>query len=420
VLAPSLFGLAAGLLLGRLVPVLLGPAIRSSAESPDIGRFLAVRELKRDRAAWRMTAMVSLAMSLLSFAVIVSHGASIDRTDRAGLIVGASRVANVAVPPGQSLLSDVDRADPAGDWAAAAELLEPFGSAAQRTLAVDTTRLAAVAGWSRRIAGYTPAGLHRFLHVPPNAARLAVPLLTAGNVGGSTLGLNNLPLRHVQVQQTSVLPELLDQGALADLRSLIAVAKPVPVSDLGVTQLVEQVWMGPHAPPDALARLRAAGLTVNSVSTRAAVAAGLDRRAQTAGLSAYLAVAVLAAVLAIALLAGTGIAAANRQQTETIALASAGVSRWTVVRGRGGAAAVRLTLSAIVALTCGILTVHLAARLVPQAAAGSVPAAILPLPILPALVAVVATLIAALLAEMGVAAYAARPHASGTPRTAMA
>ncbi len=418
-LAPSLTGLAAGLALGRLVPALLRSAVRSTAESRDLARFLAIRELRRDRAAWRVTAMVALALSLLAFAVTVSRGAASDRTDRAGLIVGAPTVATVAVPPGKSLIAAVDAADPNGRWAMAAELLAPLGSEAQRTLAIDTTRLAAVAGWHRRIDGLGPKGVEHLLHVPSGVARLALPLLTAGPVDGSTFGLDNEPLARMQVRQTSVLPELLDQGAMADLSSIIAVAKPIPEARLGTTQLSNQVWLGAKAPANALARLRAQGLIVTGITTRNQVTQVLERSAETAGLSGYLAVAVIAAILAIALLIGTSVAAASRQRTEALALTSAGVSRSTIVRGRTAAASARLGAAAVAALVCGIATAHLSARLIPQTAAGAVPSPLLPLPISPAFIAVTIALIPALVAEIAICSYTAKRTDAASLRAAL-
>jgi hypothetical protein len=407
-LAPSLCGLAAGLMLGRLVPTLLRPVVRATAQSSRLGRFLAIRELRRDHAAWRVTAVVALALSLLSFAVTVNRGASSDREDRAGLIVGAPTVATVLVPPGGSVLAAVDRVDPTGRWAMAAELLIPYGSPSQRTLALDTPRLAAVAGWNRRIDGYTPAGLAAFLHVPASIARTRLPLLTAGNVDGSTFGLNNQPLTRARVFPTSLLPQLLNEGALADLRSMIIATPPVPASTLGSTGLINQVWLGAHAPPDAMQRLRSAGLTITAVTRRADVASALQRRATTAGLSAFAAVAIIAAILAVALLLGTSVAASSRQRMETLALVSAGVSRSAVVKGRAGAAGLRVLLAAAVAFGCGIATVHLSAHLIPQAALGAVPVPLLPLPWLPALIAVLVTVIPAVAAEMAILAYTAK------------
>jgi putative ABC transport system permease protein len=417
-LAPSLCGLAVGLALGRLVPAVLRPAVRATAQSSDLVQFLSIRELRRDRAAWRITAAVALALSLLTFAVTINQGAAADRTDRAGLIVGAPAVATVSPPTQGTLLDAVARADPAGRWAMAAELLEPLGSQAQRTLALDTTRLPAVSGWTRRIDGRSPAGIRALLHVPPTQAHDALPILTAGDVAGSSFALNNEPIPRFQAYQTSVLPELLNAGALTDLHSLLAVAKPVPMSSLGTTQLVFQVWLGAHAPHDALDRLRAAGLTVDTVTTRASVAKSLAGRAEIAGLSGFLAVAVIAAILAIALLVGTSVAASSRQRSEAFALTSAGVPVRVVVRGRVMAAAVRITLAALAALVCGIVTAHLSAHLIPQASAGSVPAPLLPLPIGPAVLAVLVTLVPVLVAEIWIARYAAsRSGVSGLEAT---
>jgi hypothetical protein len=419
-LAPSLTGLAAGLALGRFVPVLLRPVVRATSESGRIGRFLAIRELRRDRAAWRVTAMVALALSLLTFAVTVNHGASTDRTDRAGLTVGAPTVVTVGVPTNTTLLKAVQRADPAGRWAMAAELLTPFGSLAQRTLAIDSTRLAAVAGWTRRIDGLTPTGIERRLRASrASVAANGVPLLTAGDVGGSTFGLNNEPLPKAFVYPAKILPVLLGQGAMGDLRSLLDVAPQASPKELDTTILTNQVWIGSHAPPNALRRLRSAGLVVNDVSYRSQVTRSLQRLAEPAGLSAYLAVAVVAAILAVALLIGTSVAAASRQRTETLALTSAGVPRSAVVRARASAAIARLTLAAALALGCGFGTAHLSARLIPETSRGAVPTPLLPLPLLPALIAVLIALVPAVAAEITIASIAAKRADAASLREAL-
>jgi hypothetical protein len=418
-LAPSLCGLAAGLALGRIVPLLLRPLVRATSESLRIGRFLAIRELRRDRAAWRVMAIVALALSLLAFAVTVNRGATSDRGDRAGLIVGAPQVATVLVPPNVSLLNAVDRADPSGSWAMGGEEIEPFGSASLRTLAIDTTRLPAVAGWHRLIDGYTPRGIEGVLHVSNSAARERLPVMTAGNVEGSTYGLNNEQVRLMRVYPTNLLPVLLGEGSLTDLQSTIANARPVPASQLGTSLLTNEVWLGPKAPPDALSRLHQQGLTVTTVTRRSAVAGSLERFAETSGLSGFLAVAILAAVLAIALLIGTSVAAATRQRTETLALTSAGVSRSAVVAGRTAASMLRLAIAGVTALACGIGTAHLSARLIPEASFGAIPRPLLPLPVLPAVIAILITIVPALAVEAVVASYAARRADAATLRTAL-
>jgi hypothetical protein len=335
---------------------------------------------------------------------MVNRADSTDRMDRAGLTVGAPTVVTVTPPPALSLLDAVKRADPAGSWAMAAELLVPFGSPAQRLLAVDTPRLPAVAGWTRRIDGYTPTGLESVLHVPPGTARGGLPVVTAGPVEGSTLGLNNEPLGNTSVFQAALLPELLGQGTLADLRSVIALGPPLPPAQLGSNSLTEQVWLGSRAPSDALARLRAAGLTVKTVNRRARIAQGLQRQATTAGLSAFAAVSVIAAILAVALLLGTTIADSARQRTEALAIGLAGVPRSTVIRSHVAAVAARLILAAAVGFGCGLATLHLSVHLIPRAAPGTVPPPLLSLAWFPAFAAVAISTIPVLLAEIGIAA----------------
>jgi hypothetical protein len=301
----------------------------------------------------------------------------------------------------------------------AAEMLEPFGSATLRTLAIDTPRLPAVAAWHRRIDGYTPRGIAGILHVAAATARRRLPVLTAGSVQGSTYGLNNVQVPQMFVYATSVLPVLLGDGSLTDLRSTIANAKPIAADQLGTSVLTMQVWLGPAAPADALTRLRAQGLTVLSVTTRTQIAGGLERRAQTSGLAGFLAVAVIAAILAIALLIGTSVAAIGRQRVEMLALATAGVQRRSVVVGRTVAALLRLSVAGVTALVCGIGTAHLAARLIPQASGDAAPIPLLPLPVLPAVIAVIVTLIPALAVEAIVSSYAARRSEAAVLRTAL-
>jgi hypothetical protein len=182
---------------------------------------------------------------------------------------------------------------------------------------------------------------------------------------------------------------------------------------------VDQVWLGAHAPPDALTRLHAAGMTVVGVDRGGAVATGLDRLAETNGLSGFLAVAVIAAVLALALLLGTSVAAATRQRSETLALASAGVPRSTIIVGRAAASAVRLVLAGLTALACGLVTAHLSARLIPQASPGALPRPLLPLPVLPAIIALLVTVVPAIALEAVIASYAAKRADAASLRTAM-
>jgi hypothetical protein len=140
--------------------------------------------------AWRVTAVVAMAVSLLAFAVAVDRGAVVDRQQRAGLIVGADRVVTVDATAA-ALPGIVDRLDPSGHWAMAAVDISPSGSAQERTLAVQSSRLAAVAGWTRPVAGRTPAGLTTLLHpsavAPYRFAAAALALAVTNASSGPTI-----------------------------------------------------------------------------------------------------------------------------------------------------------------------------------------------------------------------------------------
>jgi hypothetical protein len=411
-LAPAMLGLAAGLLLGRLVRVLLRPAVRATSESPNVSGFLALRELVRDRAAWRVTAVVTLGLSLLAFTATVNRGAASDRLDRAGLIVGAPTVVDVHAPSSDALVQAVKTVDPHGKWAMAAELLEPPGGPEQRTLAIDTTRLHSVAGWTRPIDGYTPGRLKKLLHVPARFRGGSLPVLTAGAVQGLTFGLGNSPVSSVDAHPTSVLPELLTQGSLADLSSLNAAQAPVPIANLGTATLIQQVWVGSHAPANALERLKATGLTVTNISRRSQVATTLERRGSTAGLLAFAAAAIFAALFAIALLVGNSVAGLSQQRIEMSALFISGVTGLMVLKARTSAFAIRLVLAAVIGVASGVAAAHLAAQQIPSATTGGAPLPQLPLPSLPAVISVAATLVVAFLAMAPFTIVSARRHGS--------
>jgi hypothetical protein len=178
-LAPAVCGLAVALLIARTLPPMLQPLVNRTRHQRRVWLYLLVRELRRDAVAWRLTAVVAMAVSLLSFAVAVDRGAIADRHDRAGLTVGADQVVAVDALSSTVLADTVDRVDPAGRWAMAAVQIQPFGSASERVLAIQSARLPAVAAWSRPVAGLTIGSVARALQpAPPTPYRFARPTLT--------------------------------------------------------------------------------------------------------------------------------------------------------------------------------------------------------------------------------------------------
>lgn len=519
--SPTVCGLAVALLLARVLPPLLAPLVSRTRRTSRLSVYLLVRELRRDLVAWRVSAVVAMSVSLLAFAVAVDRGAIGDRQDRAGLTVGADQVVSVGLPSTTTLPEVVRRLDPDGQWAMAAVQVTPFGSPEERTLAVDASRLPAVAAWSRPIAGMSAAQLAKALQPTPtdpfrftssaleltidNAKQHGKPVslqltyvlpsgrrrmatgptvhkgphgyswptpgcvigrgcrllsigvpkppqhqalnLTIGGLGlgawvgdnahvrngglglhftaGANLpvygeeslvraeapkripaltsssdpivvGFDSDPIHAHYVAKAPAIPRLLNNGSIVDLSYLQLADTGAPT---GTTKVQDEIWLGARAPANVLQRLAAMNVPVQSVQTRAQQAAALGKYDPALGLDAYIAVATLAVLLALALLCGQGAAAARRRRGEFVALATAGVSRFSLGCGWFAAAVVRLAFCVGAGATAGLFVARLAASGVPLAARGAVPTPILNVHVWPAVAAAVITLLPLVLVE---------------------
>jgi hypothetical protein len=176
-LAPGLLALGAGVIALRLVLLGIGLGIRRTAESPRIASFLALRELGRRPAVLRQALPLAAAVTVCLFAIGSYARAASNRSLLAQFEVGADRVVSVSAKPGFDLESAVRRADPSGRKAMAAVF---YRSTYGELLAVDSSRLAAVATW--------PGGLHTVAK-EELARRLAPPEPAPVVVGGDTLRL---------------------------------------------------------------------------------------------------------------------------------------------------------------------------------------------------------------------------------------
>jgi hypothetical protein len=124
-----------------------------------------------------------------------------------------------------------------------------------------------------------------------------------------------------------VLPAVLTGGMLADLSYLRAYLTGFSA------EATWQVWLGPAAPPDALARLQAAGLLVQgSTHTEIQRAKVLSREAPALALSLLLVSAVGGAVLAVGATAVAVAAAGRRRSYDLAALSTIGVRRGVLRR----------------------------------------------------------------------------------------
>lgn len=161
-------------------------------------------------------------------------------------------------------------------------------------------------------------------------------------------------------QWARVLPVVLDRGLIANLTFVRAV---LPGFDAEANWMI---WLGPHAPPDAIARLRAAGLTLQHENTTQSRIIQLGRQAPALSLFLLLACAIIGSVVAVG---GTAIAitaSARRRSHETAALRVVGVPRRALYRGAVIEQAMLLGAAVILGLPAGALAAHLALPVIPQ------------------------------------------------------
>ncbi len=162
-LAPGLLALGAGVLGLRLALVLIGVAVRRTSESKNVAWFLALRQIARRPSAMRQLLPLTVATALVLFAVGGYFLASSNRTVVADFGVGAAEVVDVSPAPGVDLVSAVRRADPSGRAAMAAAVFE---SPSSELLAVDSSRLGAVAAWPAHLSKQPLTALSRELSPP--------------------------------------------------------------------------------------------------------------------------------------------------------------------------------------------------------------------------------------------------------------
>ncbi|HVU91006.1 MAG TPA: FtsX-like permease family protein, partial [Jatrophihabitans sp.] len=156
------------------------------------------------------------------------------------------------------------------------------------------------------------------------------------------------------------LPVVLDGGALVNLDYL-------RIRVLGFDREAEwSVWLGPHAPSDAVQRLTAAGLIVQDRTTESARQATLGRQGPALGLLLLLACAIAAAVLAVGGTAVAVLADARRRSFELAALRVVGVGRRTLRRSAVAEQLLLLGAAVLLGLPSGYVAARLVLPVVPE------------------------------------------------------
>ncbi len=261
---------------------------------------------------------------------------------------------------GKVTISRIETAPEAGGWQQLAAGLSRPGD----------WRRATQAGNSSDQLGVSPAGLtDTFSSEAGGSAGIAHadsprPLRTVAGPNGVASGPDvPRPLEMVDVTGAaaeysvvagvSVLPVVQDAGLLVNLSAIRA---QLPGFD---PEASWTIWLGPKAPPDALARLRAAGLVVDPPQTESSRQAELARQGPALALRLLVICAIVGAILAVG---GTAIAIAStgrRRSFELASLRALGIGRRVLLR----TAILEQLLLLGAAVLLGVPAGYLAARL---------------------------------------------------------
>jgi putative ABC transport system permease protein len=201
--------------------------------------------------------------------------------------------------------------------------------------------------------------------LPAVAGSRAESIAVGGGQQG-TLSVQGLDGHNITVRPAVAavsLPRLGPGGVIVDLGTLER-AQAAPT----FPETSEQVWLGPQAPPNAVSRLRAAGLHIDRVQRSST----LVSEAQHTGPSLaydFMLLATLVALLVAALGTFSMLAAGGRQRaTEMVALEVTGVPRAILARSlaiEGGI----LALTALFGVAAGAGSAAIALPALPQLAA---------------------------------------------------
>ncbi|MGC2207264.1 MAG: FtsX-like permease family protein [Candidatus Dormiibacterota bacterium] len=179
--APALLGTAVGVVGVRGLLLITRPAVRRTAGTRFVAVGLALRQVLRRASAVRQVLLMTVACTLICFAVETWLVAGTNRAIRADFREGAPRVLQVDTGPNLNLVDAVRAADPSGRYAMAVEELQSPG---EDLLAVDARRLAAVAFWPPGVSRARVQGIARWLE-----GHLAPPLLLTGSAVRMTVAV---------------------------------------------------------------------------------------------------------------------------------------------------------------------------------------------------------------------------------------
>jgi putative ABC transport system permease protein len=180
-IAPALLGAAVAVVGVRALLLITRRAVRKTAGTRFVAGSLALRQVLRRPSALRQVLLMTVACSLICFAVETWSVAGTNRVVRADFREGAPRVLQVDTGPDVNLVNAVRAADPSGRYAMAVEELQSPG---ENLMAVDARRLSKVAFWPPGVSRAGVQTIARWLE-----GHLAPPLLLTGRAVQMTVAL---------------------------------------------------------------------------------------------------------------------------------------------------------------------------------------------------------------------------------------
>lgn len=162
------------------------------------------------------------------------------------------------------------------------------------------------------------------------------------------------------VRYAAVLPDVLDNGVLLDVRFLND-----ELPDFAA-EAQWSVWVGANAPSDWRHRLAAAGLQIQSGQSQAARVDQLARQAPALALLLLLACAAAGAVLAVGGTAISVSASSRRRSYELAALQAVGVTRGALLRASVIEQLLLLGTAVVIGVPTGLLAARLTMPIIPE------------------------------------------------------
>ncbi len=205
--------------------------------------------------------------------------------------------------------------------------------------------------------------------VLPGVATAEVESLNGGSTAEAPVpiqGLDGNTLYAKPAVTASALPRMGSDAVLVDLDLLGRYQVNPTIPEAG-----DQVWLGPAAPANALARLRQAGLHIDSVQQASTVFAQMQHSGPALA-DDFLLLAAIAALVAAAVSTLGALGATTRQRaTELTALEVGGIRRPVLARSLAVESAV-LAVTALFGALAGVVAAIMAIPSLPELAAPSI------------------------------------------------